>query len=328
MLDLQYVRKAFDTVAGANYGRVDLSDVVTLSYQPTRPVINAIPVGRATNTTHYWNDQVFGTPTGKGASYNEGAKPYNRTNNPSQYNNVTARFGRTAQVTDEMAAIWTGAGGYRLADGEMERLVTQAIELNTEIQMEGVLNELEYVSIQGVSSNNSSVVGSEQSQFNGIDVITKTGVSSLGPGSTLSAASAALTESMVRSIARTVAQQLGPFQPDTLLVSYHDKAIVNQWHQSQFVVNAIENLQGGFDVSRYNTGFSVVDVVVDPWLVSGCAYLVNLKKNFVRCDLIPLGSEPLARVSTTVERMINVVTTMEMRAIAQTTGVITSLSTS
>lgn len=335
-MDMKYVQKAFDTVAGANYARQDLSDIVTLTYMPKRPIINNMPVGRATNTTHYWDEQALSAPTGTTASYNQGNKPYNTTAKPIQRNNVTARFGRTAQVTDEMAAVWTGAGGYRLAEGEMERLITEAMELNTEIQMEGVLNELEFNAIQGVSANNSSVIGSEVSQFDGIDLVvttsnglgTGTASNAGGPGQIVNAGSAALSEAMVRTLAQLIRNQKGPWAPDTLLVSPHDKAIVNQWHQSQFVVNMVENLQGGFDVSQYNTGFSTVNVVTHDWLASGRAYLVNQKLNFKRADLIPLGTEPLARVSTTIERLINIVTTLETRAIATTTGAVSNLSTS
>src|SRR5579884_3819082 len=124
---MDYARKALDSVVGANYERKDLSDVITMQTGPERPVMRAIKKGRAKGKTHYWNEVNLNAAGHGTNTYAEGQKPPNNNNAPTQLNNVVCRVGAVAQVTDTEAAMWTGAGAYTLADGELERLYQEAI---------------------------------------------------------------------------------------------------------------------------------------------------------------------------------------------------------
>lgn len=332
---MEQAQKALDTLVGANYLREDLSELIMLTYDPERPLQALLASHtKASNTTHQWNDVALTAPTGSSASYNEGNKPYSTNYTPNRRSNTTARFGRVARVTDEQAAAWTGGGAYSLADGEMVRLFAESLELDSELQMRALLNEVEYVLVNGVSANNSSTLGAEVSQFDGIDLGVKTGKTPGigGPGQTINESSAALTLTMISTLALDIRNQRGPWAPSELIVSVHDKNIVNGF-QSNVRVNGgtttdFSGMHAGTEVEYINTGYSAVRVVVSDWLPSGRAYLVNMAKNFRFADLIPLGSEPLAKINTTVERLINYVTTLECNALGSTTGCLYGLSTS
>lgn len=234
-----------------------------------------------------------------------------------------------------MAAVWTGAGSYTLADGEMERMYREALDFDTELKTSEVLNEIEYSFVVGNSANNTAAsipaspsaaatYDSVTSQFNGLLEIlmaatwsSGTAVTGYGNGSLINGTGAAyggsgnLTEQMIKDAARTIAATNTPWRPDLLLVTAQQMEVINSFHPSIITLGS-ENLVGGASTDKYNTGFSTVTVAYEPQLPSGYAILTNTKL-LRRAPLIELGAEPLARVQTQVERMITCEMSAEIR---------------
>jgi hypothetical protein len=297
------------------------------------PAIGTVP---AKGKTHYWDEQALITPTGATAGYQEGGKPVADFGQTVQISNVVGRFGKVAAVTDTMAAVWTGAGQYTLQDGELERLYREALDFDTELKSQEVLNEIEFCLVQGNSANNtaasipaspSAASGSTvTAQFNGLLEILVADVAKVsitaaatgyGSGKFVNATAAAygssgaLTEQMVRDLARTMAAAKTPYKPNLLLCNEQQLEVINSWRPTIYTTEN-ENLVGGGSVSRYNTGFGTVNVAYEPWLPVGVMLLTNTSL-LKRAPLIELGTEPLARVQTQVERMITCEMSLEVR---------------
>jgi hypothetical protein len=308
---MDYVIKALDSVVGANFERKDLSDLITLQDGPKRPLLQLMGQTRAKGKTHYWDEQGLIIPTGSTAFYAEGGKPTADAQSPSQLNNITFRAGKTAAVTDTERAIWTGAGSYRLQDGELERLYQDAIDFQVKLKMTEVLNEMEYIFLLGNRANNSASV----SQCDGlVQWITNNAPTA----NIIAEGSAALTDQMLRDAARIQASQKTPYNLDTMFVTYAQKEVINNLASVPATRvqitggNGSEGLVAGVEVDTYNTGFGRLRVDIHPWLPTGSLLMFN-RSLVKRADLIPLGAEPLARIATSIERMITYEGTLEVR---------------
>ena len=359
-MGMEQIRKAMDSLLGANFERKDLSALISLQDGPIRPLLQQQTIRNGTTVpmigevpakgkTHYWNEQPLVTANGSTAGYQEGGKPVADFSSPVQVNNVVGRFGKVAAVTDTEAAVWTGAGTYSLQEGELERLYTEALDFDTELKTTEVLNEIEWCMVQGNSANNtaasipaspSQASGSAvTSQFNGLLEIlcannansgsfTGTAVTNYGNAVLLNATSGyssggALIEQMVRDLAQQMANKKTPYIPDLLLVTSAQMEVINTWRPSIITQND-SGLVGGASVDYYNTGFSRVKIEWEPQLPSGYMILTN-SKLIKRANLIKLGAEPLARVQTQVERMVTAELSLEAR-VQKAHGVIFGLS--
>lgn len=307
---MESVYKALDSVVGANFERKDLSALISLQDGPERPLLQMMGTTRARGKTHFWDEQGLITPTGSTAFYAEGGKPAADAQSPVQFNNITFRAGKVAAVTDTERAIWTGAGNYTLADGELERLYQDAVDFQTKLKTTEVLNELEYIFLNGSRANNSSSV----SQCDGLVTWLNNNAPS---GNLIGEGSAALTETMLKDAGRIQASNKTPYKLDTMICTFGQKEIINGFlaGDARVAITASEGstvVAGGMEMGTYNTGFSRLNIVVHPWLTSGTLLMVcsNLIK---RADLIPLGAEPLARIATSIERMVTYEGTMEVR---------------
>jgi len=342
------IRKAMDSLLGANYERKDLSALISLQDGPIRPLLQGQtirgtqvvpPLGHvpAKGKTHYWDEQGLVTATGSSAGYQEGGKPVADFGTVAQINNVIGRFGKVAAVTDTEAAIWTGAGSYQLQEGELQRLYQAALDFDTELKTTEVLNEIEWCLVQGNSANNTaaSIPASPSpasgipvtSQFNGLleilagaaansGTFTGNAVTGYGNAVLVNAGAApytsnALVEQMVRDAAKQLADKKTPYMPDLLLVTSGQLEVINTWRPS-IITSDNAGLTGGGSVDFYNTGFSTVCVAWEPNLPSGYMILCN-SKLLKLADLIKMGAEPLARVQTQVERMITAELSFEAR---------------
>lgn len=307
---MDYVLKALDSVVGANFERKDLSALISLQDGPTRPLLQLMGVTRAKGKTHFWDEQGLITPTGSTAYYAEGGKPTADAQSPVQLNNITFRAGKVAAVTDTERAIWTGAGSYTLATGELERLYQDAIDFQVKLKMTEVLNELEYIFLLGNRNNNSSSV----SQCDGL----LTWLNNNAPSTNLIVESGTppLAEQFLRDAGRIQASQKTPFYPNVILCTFQQKETINAF-APQTRINIAgpgmeDGLVGGTEVGFYNTGFSRCRLLVHPWLTAGS--LIMFHSGLVkRADLIPLGAEPLARIATSIERMVTYEGTLEVR---------------
>lgn len=318
---MDYVQKALDTVVGANFERKDLSDLITLQDGPKRPLLQLMMTTRAKGKTHFWDEQGLILPTGSTAFFPEGGKPVADAQSPVQLNNITFRSGKVAAVTDTERAVWTGAGSYRLAEGELERLYQDAVDFQVRLKMTEVLNEMEYIFLLGSRANNSSSV----SQCDGLVTWLQNNAPS---GNIIAEGSAALTEVMLRDAGRIQAANKTPYLPDTILCTFGQKEIINSFAPATRVMisaaSGEQGLVGGVEVDVYDTGFSRCRVLVHPWLTTG--NLVMFNSSLVqRADLIPLGAEPLARIATSIERMVTYEGTLEVR-LAKAHMLLTGLS--
>lgn len=340
---MDYALKALDTVVGANYERKDLSPVITLISDPARPVLSRLSSGKAKGKTHYWNQVDLNKPGHGNASFAEGAKPPGDTNAPTQLSNAVCLIGKTAQVTDSMAAVWTGAGAYTLADGEMERLYTEAMDFQVALKTTEVLNEIEWMLVWGDSANTEGWAGG---QCDGILKVITTNVIAAGSTSApfdVSKGNAASFETEVQTLARQIRALYTPTVPDIALITTPQKGGVNAFiggGAGRPLVQVISPDSAGYvagqEVDQYQTGYFKVDVRITPQLEIGAAsgktsppttgQLVLLDTpHFKRCDLIPLNREPLARISTTMEAMCNIQFTLEYRN-EKSSGKLTGLS--
>lgn len=343
------VRKALDTVAGANFERQDLSKTITLLDGPPRPISQYAPDVRALGKTHYWDEQNLIKPGSGAATYAEGARPNADAVAPTRPSNVICRIGKVAQVTDTMAAVWTGAGSFQLAEGELERMFQEALDFQTTLKTTEVLNEIEIMHLFGDSTNAGGFAGG---QCDGLYKWVLNNGNVLSGVSSTSGTAVSLTETMVRAIAKQIATAFPILQPDTMLIAPEVKPIVNGFVGGgagrpivQMVSDEVGGLVGGNEVAKYQTGFSVVDVRVEPYLsptynqstlsVPGGAYsggpdtaVLLYNKDYVRhASLIKLGTEPLARIDTSVSRMVTCEFTQEHRAPLHT-GIIHYILTS
>jgi hypothetical protein len=308
---LDAVYKALDSVVGANFERKDLSALISLQDGPKRPLLQGL-LGQgqpAKGKTHFWDEQGLITPTGSTAYYPEGGKPTADAQSPVQLNNVTFRAGKVAAVTDTERAIWTGAGSYTLADGELERLYQDAIDFQVKLKTTEVLNEMEYIFLLGNRNNNSASV----SQCDGL----LTWLQNNAPAGNQIAENGNLTSIMLSNAGEIQAANKTPFLPDTILCTFQQKQVINGFMAGTQRVTIAggtgeQGLVAGTEVEWFDTGFSRCKLVVHPWLTTGNLLMIN-SGLFKRSDLIPMGAEPLARIATSIERMVTYEGTMEAR---------------
>lgn len=323
-----YVSKAdLDTVLGANFQRQDLSPMISLLSTRPRPVSQRAPIVPATNIVHQWVEQGRqGVGSGSAATFPEGGVPSTNSLAPVRPQNVTCRVGLTAQVTDDMSAVWTGAGSWTLADGEGARKLQEAIDLETTLITIDVLDQIEWMHISGDSSNPQSMSGGQTDGL--VKWITANGVVVSTGGTT--SAGANFAESMLKDGARTSAEAYPTFLADTLLIPNELVPDVNS-----FVANGAgrpvvivadkgpdgtTNLTGGVQVGNYNTGFSMLEVKVEPDLsplfnssLHQPAAIIYSSKAIKAAVLIKLGAEPLARTDTSVKKMVTTTWAQEHR---------------
>lgn len=322
-----YVSKAdLDTVLGANFARQDLSPTISLTSTRPRPVSQKAPQVPATNTTHQWVEQGRNTVgAASAATFAEGALPSTNAKAPTRPQNITARIGLVAQVTDDMTAVWSGAGQWKLADGEGARLLQAAIDLETELVTLDVLDQQEWMQISGDSTNPQTLPGGQTDGL--IKWINASGIVVATGGTTATAVN--FTEVFLKDGARACAEAYPTYMADTLLVPPELIPDINGFIANgagrPVVVNAVgsagtKDLVAGVQVGYYNTGFSVLKIELEPDLsplfnstLSQCAVIAYNSQAVKTANLIKLGAESLARTDTSIKKMITTTWAQEHR---------------
>ena len=322
-----YVSKAaLDTIVGANFARQDLSPVIGLLTTRPRPVTQFAPKVKATNTIHQWVEQGRNPVGPANATYAQGALPGTQAIAPVRPQNITCRTGVTAQVTDDEAAVWSGAGSWKLQQGEEERLMQEAIDLQVELATLDVLDQLEWMHIQGDSTNPQAMSGGQTDGL--IKWITASGIAFATGGT--SAAAATFTEQMVKDAARLSAEAYPTLLADTMLIPPELQVDINSFVGggagrpiTQIVAagpDGTQSMVGGNSVGFYNTGYSVVKIALEPSLsplfnasLLNPAVIMYNKANVKHASLIDLAAEPLARTDTSVKKMVTTVYAQEHR---------------
>lgn len=329
-------KAALTTTQGANFRREDLSNTLSLTDGPKRPFTQNAPKVTATNIVHQWNEQGLNTAgrnnvAAGGATYAEGNLPPVNAKSPNRVTNSTCRTGRLAQVTDDMMAAFNGGGAIQLADGEMERLLQDALDLETALVGIECLNQIEWMHITGDSSN-ATMEGAETDGL--IKWVAAGGfVVGTANGNTGTATTPiAFTESFVKDGGRGAALLMPAVQADTLLVApelvpdFAGFVAAGAGRPLVQVANGENaNLVAGAQVGFYNTGYSVLKIEVEPYLSPAYntsisqAAIIGYNKSLVKhADLIKFGAEPLARTDTSVKRMVTCVYAQEHRVAKHT----------
>jgi hypothetical protein len=323
-----YVEKAImDTVYAANLNREDLSNLLSVTDGPKRPITQRAPKIPATNTLHQWNEQALNQPgrvnvAGGGATYAQGALPPVNYRAASRKTNQTCRTGRTAQVSDDEIAAFNGGGSINLAEGEMPRLVQNALDLASALVMLEVLNQIEWMHVMGDSSNGTMEGGECDGMIKWITgggTVVATGGSSSTP--------ATFVENFIKKAARTVALSYPSLYADTLLVAPELIPDINQTVQSgssrpivQVATAMNENFVAGASVGWYNTGFSILKIAEEPYLspafnsaIAQPAMIGYNSTQVSHAELIKLSAEPIARTDTSLKRTVTSNYTQEHR---------------
>lgn len=331
------VQKALDTVVGANLIRQDLSATISITDGRPRPVLQNAPQNKARGVVHEWGEQTLILPGSGAASYADGTLPTADAVAATQPSNKTCRIGLTATVTDDMTAAFTGGGSWVLADGQVEKLVQDAIDFQTELKTREVLDECEWMHISGDST---VVTGFPGGQTDGLQKWI------LGGGTVSANGGVALTpvriaEAFVKDLMRTIAEKFPSAMPDTMLVPPELKVDVNSWTGAGAgnpIVRLLPNdaatvgfVAGVPEVKFYDSGYGVLAVREEPNLsplfnplLNGQVYqnaLFYNSKLVMHSALRPLGAEQLARINTSISRMITTTFAQEHR-IAKHTGIL------
>ncbi len=316
---MDQIQKALDTVTGANANREDLTNLITITDGPQRPISQMAPATVAKNTLHQWREQGLNTAgrnnvAGGGATYAQGATPNTNTKAMVRKSNVTCNVGRTAQVTDNEMAAFNGGGSVQLAEGEVERLIEDALDFEVALASVEVLNQIEWMHVSGDSAN----VTMEGGETDGlVKWITSGGGQVVATGGT-TGTPVVFTETFVKDGARQVAISFPTVQPDTLLVPPElipDFAGFVQNGASRPIVQIADGKNDGFvagnAVTGYNTAFSFLNIRVEPYLsptyntsIVNPAVIAYNSKMVKHASLVPLSAEPLARIDTSVKRMV------------------------
>lgn len=334
-MSMEWVQKALDMVVGANLIPQDLSRTVTLQDGRPRPFLENAPQTFASNTTHEWDEQGLIAVGSGAASYQDGNAPGSDAQAPSKFNNKTCNVGKTASVTDNFVAALTRSGTLKLAEGELEREVQSALDYQKELKTREVLDECEWMNISGDSTVTTNFPGG---QTDGLEKwITNNGtiVKTASDGTTAgtSTTPVAISEAAIKTLMQTIAELYPTAMPDTCLVPPELKKSFNGFVGSGAgnpITRIISNdtvtqnlIAGSPEVTKYDTGFGVVDVRLEPNLSpafnplkSGQVYqnVLFYNKAQVRIAFLrKLMSEQLARVGTSVQCMITTTFAQEHR---------------
>jgi hypothetical protein len=325
---MEYTEKAvLDSVQGANLAREDLSNTLSVTDGPQRPVTQGMEQVPARNKLHQWNEQGLNTAgranvAAGGATAAEGALPIPNAKASVRKSNLTCRTSRLAQVTDTMMAEFNGGGKLQLAQGVMEELVQDALDLETALVLIEVLNQIEWMHISG-DSTNATMEGGES---DGLVKWIGAGGTTVATGGT-DATPVNFVEGFIKDGARTVALTMPTAHADTLLVPPElipdINATVANGAGRPIVVQATAentNIVAGQSVDRYNTGFSTLRVKEEPYLsptyntaMAQPAILAFNKALVKQANLIGLRSELMPRTDMSIKRAVVCEYTQEHR---------------
>lgn len=337
-MSMEWVQKSLDMVVGANLIPQDLSPVVTLRDGRPRPFLENAPTVPASNTTHEWNEQALIAVGSGAASYQDGNAPSIDALAPSKFNNKTCNIGKTASVTDNFVAALTRSYTLRLADGELEREVQGALDYQKELKTREVLDECEWMHISGDQTISAGFAGG---QTDGLEkwILNNGSVYAYAADGTTAGTSTVpvtISEHAIKTLFANIAALYPAAMPDTCLVGPELKASFNGFVGSGAgnpitriisTDTVTQNLIAGSpEVTKYDTGYAVVDVRIEPNLSpafnpvkSGQVYqnvLFYNKAEVRNAALRKLMAQDLARIGTSLQCMVSTTFAQEHRLAA------------
>lgn len=312
----EQVKKATqDSVSGALFHREDFSDIIYLVGSPTTPFLQRIGTGNVKGDPHQWSEIAIEAVSGTSAYFPEGDAPATTRTTIGVLSNTLFQVGKSAKVTDKEAALYSKPGGYRLENKERLRWFREELALQMELRMMEVMNELDYIFLRG--DKDTTIVASAGKKDVQCD-----GVLEFITNNTTDASAAALDEDLLRALGKKIHDRYKKY-PDTLYVNSGHKLLIDEW-VSNIWFSRDRDLEAGRNVSTYNNGFFVTGIEIEPNLPAATVAYID-HSMCKRCDLIPLGAEPLARVDTGLQRMITYYGTLEVGT-DRSSGKITNLA--
>lgn len=292
----QILNKAtIDSTVNANYYPQDLSKVIYLNGAPPAPFLQRLAVGDAVGNPHTWNQIALSAPTGTSSYFPETVAPATGFTDISPKSNTIFRAGKSVEITDQAAALYSKPGGYQLSEASRSRWFKESMALQMNLKTRELINELDWIFINGdktVTIPLSS--GAQDVQCDGLLKFLENNVED--------ASTADITDDILVDLAEKIYNQYTGRNPQVLYVTSGQKKIVNGWATNVWFTRN-RDLEAGKDVSTFNTGFFVLDLEIEPNMPSGTCAMVDhtlMKK----MDLIPMTAEGLARVGVTIRRMI------------------------
>jgi len=316
--DPQYFQKAGqDSVSGALFHPQDLSNIIYLNGVPDHPFMMRCKVDDTLKSDpHIWSEMAFNSASGTSAYFYEGNAPSVVSTVPSQLQNNIFQVGLSAQVTDKQAAMFAKPGGWRLQAGSGMEWFKSEMELQMKGRIIEVLDEKSYILINGVGTT--TVAAS----------LTRTDVQCDGmleqiTNNTVAAGSVLIQDDHIISLAKAIRDRKTGRTPQVLYVNSNQKKTMDTW-ATNIWFGRNRNLEAGRDVSTFNSGFGVFDVVIEDHMPVGSISLID-HAMWWKMDLIPLMAEPLARDSTKVKKMVTYYGTLKCGN-DRSSGKITGLS--
>lgn len=298
----QIMKATQDSVSGALFHREDFSDIIFLVGSPKTPLLQRMGVGSVKGDPHEWSEVAIEATTGTSSYFVEGEAPGTTRSNITKLSNTLFQVGKSAKVTDKEAALYAKPGGFRLENNERLRWFREELALQMELRMMEVLNELDYIFLRGNKDTTiAASAGRKDVQCDGVlEFIVNNATDASG---------ASLDEDLLKALGKKIADRYKAY-PDTLYVNSTQKGIIDEW-VSNIWFSRDRDLEAGRNVSTYNNGYFVTGIEIEPNLPAGVVSYVD-HSMVKRCDLIPLGAEPLARIDTGLQRMITYYGTLEM----------------
>jgi hypothetical protein len=326
---MEFVDKAIaDSVVLANANREDLSDTMYITDGPSRPMSQSMKHVLATNpAAHQWNEIGLNAAgrvnvAGGGATYPENGLPNATQKTPGRKTNPTCNIGRLASVSDNEMAAFNGGNGHtqlKLAEGEMERGIQDALDFAVALVTVEVLNQIEWMHVTG----DHTVATMEGGETDGLIKFSAGGFQVVTGGTTTTPVN--MAEAFIKDGARGQALTFPTLHPDTLAIAPEIVPDINSYVANgagrPIVINASganAGLVGGHQVGIYNDGFAALNVEVQPYLspaynsaFAQAAFVAYRKSQIRQADLIALGTKPLAVTTTGISKLVNCVMAQE-----------------
>lgn len=286
-----------DSSSGAMFHPQDLSNVIYLNGVPEFSFMKRLMVDPNLNgDPHIWSEMAFADATGTGSYFYEGDAPAIVSTVPTRKSNTIFQVGRCAEVTDKQLALFANPGGWRLHSGNSLQRFADEMALQMKGRILETMGDMSYIFINGNKYRTlAASLGRTDVQCHGaLNQITNN--SQTGGGTSY------ITDTLIIALAKQIRDRKTGRNPQVLYTNSNQKKTINTW-TSNIWFGQNRNLEAGKDVSSYNTGFFIVSLEIDDHIPAGSCMMID-HSMWWRMDLKPLRAEELARVKTSIKRMV------------------------
>lgn len=302
-----------DSTTAANFHRQDLSSTIYLEGMPEAKFFLRLPTTPAKDKLHYWSKTSISAPDGTSGYVTEGARPSDKHTTPDRLHNNLFRRGLACKITATEMALYAASGGWQLSEAGRLQAFNDQMAYQMYMNTKYLLSLLNYVFINGVGTTTIDG-GSADVQCDGlIQALYYYDSVPTAQGNIVDASGASLTEAMMISLGKLIADRRTGLKPQVQYVTSAQKKIINTWGGTIFFTRN-ENVPAGRDVSSYNNGYFTCNIDIEydlPTTEDAAVSCMVDHTDMKRAELIPITAEPLAKIDNTVERMITCEMTFE-----------------